>query len=81
MLAANGLASLRRIQFKAALGENIGKRFDKDGNQVDMLIDPSVPMMQFLGKQFLGQKDVVENKVTAEIPKALGVTIAHVDAS
>lgn len=81
MMAANGRASLRRIQYKAAMGQNYGERVTKDGSIIEVRIDPSVPIMTFLGKQFLGQKDVIENKVVAEIPKALGVKIEHVDAS
>ena len=63
------------------MGQNYGERVTKDGSIIEVRIDPSVPIMQFLGKQFLGQKDVIENKVVAEIPKALGVKIEHVDAS
>ena len=42
--------SLRRMQYKSALGEK-----DEDGNKY--IVTPSIPMQIWLGKQYLDQKD------------------------
>lgn len=48
--------SLRRMQYKSALGEK-----DPDGNKY--IVTPSIPMQIWLGKQYLDQKDKHEQTI------------------
>lgn len=58
--------SLRRAQFKAAMGEKriVTKRYIEDDKEIEIeseeyLLKPSVPMLKWLGMQELGQSDKV----------------------
>jgi hypothetical protein len=55
-------SSLRRMQFKTALGEKVT---DEKGNDY-YLINPSVTMLIWLGKQYLDQRDKNETELTSK---------------
>jgi hypothetical protein len=58
--------SIRRAQFKAAMGEKriVTKKYIEDDKEIEIeteeyLLKPSVPMLKWLGMQELGQSDKV----------------------
>ncbi len=58
-------SSLRRLQFQSAMGikEKIEKKDSKGKDKIYeyYVVKPSVDMQKFLGKQYLGQTEKVEN--------------------